>query len=282
MNRGFIGVTDNQWFNFHRRSYLGNEVNFWRKNTNTFKAIEMGDKFFFLVKNPKGIKAERKLRGYGDFVRFEVLGIDEAWDKYRECNGYRCKNEFIEKFLELYGENCRDKEVGCIILDNIVFFEEGICLSELGIEFKNSIVSGKCISEDEVESILSFSEFDNILGEEEYEDYNLEFNEGKRSLEIHYKIERNPKIIKIAKKVFKNKNESLYCEICGFNFYEFYGDFGQDYIEGHHNKPLNKYSEGEKTNIKDIKMVCANCHRIIHRNNISFEDLKEYIKKRKY
>ncbi|WP_144467670.1 HNH endonuclease [Bacillus toyonensis] len=38
-----------------------------------------------------------------------------------------------------------------------------------------------------------------------------------------------------------------------------------DFIEGHHTIPVSQLKEGEKTKIEDIIMVCANCHRMLHR-----------------
>ncbi|MCP4547071.1 MAG: hypothetical protein GY835_11450 [bacterium] len=43
----------------------------------------------------------------------------------------------------------------------------------------------------------------------------------------------------------------------------FYGDLGAGFIEMHHLKPL---SSGErKTTLRQIVLVCANCHRMLHR-----------------
>ena len=56
-------------------------MNFWRKNTANFNVLTQGDPFFFLVKNEKGVKGERAVLGKGTFVRFEVLKVNEAWDK---------------------------------------------------------------------------------------------------------------------------------------------------------------------------------------------------------
>lgn len=71
------------------------------------------------------------------------------------------------------------------------------------------------------------------------------------------------------------------CEICGFNFEDIYGEIGEDFIEGHHIKPVSELKDGDETNIKDIIMVCSNCHRMIHRRNpwLNKDDLKTLIYK---
>ena len=111
-------------------------------------------------------------------------------------------------------------------------------------------------------------------------DEDLKYSEGKASYRKHRLIERNPTLIKKAKALFAKKNSGeLFCEVCGFNFVTFYGERGLGFIEGHHKKPVSEMSEGMKTSVEDIVMVCSNCHRMIHRKpNITLEELKELIR----
>lgn len=107
------------------------------------------------------------------------------------------------------------------------------------------------------------------------------YKEGKLKLEIHIKRERNPKVVKEAKKLFINKNKRLYCELCGFDFEEVYGELGKNFIEGHHIKPISDMDEGDITNVKDIKMLCSNCHRMVHRGierGIDLDEIKSIMK----
>lgn len=89
--------------------------------------------------------------------------------------------------------------------------------------------------------------------------------EGKLALKQHLQRERNPKLIRDAKKLFIEKNGRLFCEVCGFDFEKIYGELGKNFIEAHHTKPVSQMTGGEKTRIKDIVMVCSNCHSMIHR-----------------
>jgi putative restriction endonuclease len=93
----------------------------------------------------------------------------------------------------------------------------------------------------------------------------IEFPEGKKKLRQHVARERNPKIIRLAKRKFIQENGRLYCEICGFDFEVEYGELGKGFIEGHHLKPVSELKKKEKTKIKDIVMVCSNCHKMLHR-----------------
>lgn len=109
-------------------------------------------------------------------------------------------------------------------------------------------------------------------------DEGKEYPEGKIAFVLHKKRERNPKLIKEANRLFIRKHGRLFCEACKFDFQKTYGDRGTDFIEGHHKKLISEMSEGEKTKVEDIAMLCSNCHRMIHRKPlINVEDLKEVL-----
>ena len=71
------------------------------------------------------------------------------------------------------------------------------------------------------------------------------------------------------------------CMACGFSFQKVYGDRGKDNIEVHHVKPLA--TTGEAIDVDpatDLVVVCANCHRIIHRKKdetLSLDELKALV-----
>ena len=108
-----------------------------------------------------------------------------------------------------------------------------------------------------------------------------EFSEGKILLKNHLQRERNVKLIEQSKKKFIAKHGRLYCEICGFDFEEAYGELGKNFIEAHHIKPVSQMTENEKTSIDDIVMVCSNCHSMIHRKKpwLTVNNIKQIIRK---
>ena len=81
---------------------------------------------------------------------------------------------------------------------------------------------------------------------------------------IHKIRERDSLLVKKAKDRFVKQNGSLFCEACGYDFMPIYGF---SYAEAHHKKPLNKIKAGEKTKESDLAVLCANCHRAVHRIN---------------
>lgn len=112
-----------------------------------------------------------------------------------------------------------------------------------------------------------------------WESGNSHFFEGGRKLVTHMKIERNSKVVAEAKSIFKrNHNNELYCEICGFNFKSAYGEIGKDFIEAHHKIGLATTDGEHKIEPSDFLMACSNCHSMLHRANISINELKSIIK----
>ena len=62
-----------------------------------------------------------------------------------------------------------------------------------------------------------------------------------------------------------NHHGRLFCEVCGFDFREKYGERGDDFIEAHHIKPIAVRNKNEATKVEDIVLLCSNCHSIVHR-----------------
>ncbi len=105
-----------------------------------------------------------------------------------------------------------------------------------------------------------------------------EYSEGNEAYRLHRIWERKPEVVKKAKDRFHKKHGRLFCEACGFDFLESYGDRGNMFIEGHHTKLVSAMKEGEKTKVEDIALLCSNCHRMIHKKPIiSVKELAELI-----
>ena len=88
-------------------------------------------------------------------------------------------------------------------------------------------------------------------------------------------IKTDPKLIRELK-----KNSDYTCQACGLKYEKIYGDYSKkkDFIEAHHIEPKFKVKEEAETNkkmsrsAKDFAMLCANCHRMIHRMMKKEED----------
>lgn len=137
-------------------------------------------------------------------------------------------------------------------------------------------VESNGFSEKEREKIIN-NDFANLIIEEGY----IKSNDIKAR-------QRSRKLIEIAKDHFKIKDK-IYCKACDFNFEDFYGESGKNFIEIHHLKPIFSYEEKFKQSLeralKNVVPICSNCHRIIHRkkaNVLNVEKLKKIIAKQKY
>ena len=92
-----------------------------------------------------------------------------------------------------------------------------------------------------------------------------EFLEGRIITQLHKRRERNRKVTKKKKAKILNETGKLACEVCGFDFQDFYGDLGKEFAECHHRRPLSTLAQSKTTRLSDLAIVCANCHRMLHR-----------------
>ncbi|WP_018544889.1 HNH endonuclease [Streptomyces sp. LaPpAH-108] len=77
--------------------------------------------------------------------------------------------------------------------------------------------------------------------------------------------ERDPKLRMQKIKQMRRRGRALQCEVCDFDFGRAYGPLGEGYIEVHHVTPLH-VSGVRETKLDDLACLCANCHRMCHRN----------------
>ncbi|MGW6012714.1 HNH endonuclease [Streptomyces sp. NPDC055210] len=89
--------------------------------------------------------------------------------------------------------------------------------------------------------------------------------EGRLLLRRHRAKERNRGLRRKKIESVLRKVGTLKCEACEFDFEEVYGDRGAGYVECHHVVPLHAAGEGN-TKLGDLALICANCHRMIHRH----------------
>jgi hypothetical protein len=104
-------------------------------------------------------------------------------------------------------------------------------------------------------------------------------SEGSEMYRTHKTIERDRKIVERKKELHLREFGHLKCEVCSFDFSKRYGELGEGYIECHHIVPLAQAGLSE-TKLTDLVLVCANCHRMLHRkiDLISVEILKKSLK----
>lgn len=90
--------------------------------------------------------------------------------------------------------------------------------------------------------------------------------EGRLLERKHFIRERDRKLRQEKIDCYIDANGGLACEVCGFDYSETYGPHGDGYIECHHVRPLHD-SGPTRTRPEDLILICANCHRMIHRRS---------------
>lgn len=189
-------------------------------------------------------------------------------EKFRNANGVNLKLGNFKYFDPDYeGEGLKggsklDKEV---LLE---FYGKSELLKTIASKIRKTVENNSIIQ----------SLYD-IPNEEDDEIH--EVKEGKVIYKLHKLRERDSKINKKKKELYLNKHGKLDCEVCGFDFYDVYGEIGKGYIEAHHRIPLADLEGETKTELKDLALVCSNCHRMLHReiDSINIEVLKSNLNK---
>jgi hypothetical protein len=94
----------------------------------------------------------------------------------------------------------------------------------------------------------------------------LEETEGTPQLIAHLVRERSSKLRRQKIRQAQMSGRGLACEACRFDFSHTYGEFGADFCEVHHEYRLADTGP-RKNKLDDLAILCANCHRMIHKTN---------------
>lgn len=105
---------------------------------------------------------------------------------------------------------------------------------------------------------------------------------GSRTIDEERRYTRH---LRIERKSTDKVKETLghVCQVCGFDFAIHYGALGKNFIEAHHLTPLYSLPEGVVVSMNphtDFAVLCANCHRMLHRKRnetLSLADLRQLV-----
>jgi uncharacterized protein YjbI with pentapeptide repeats len=105
-----------------------------------------------------------------------------------------------------------------------------------------------------------------------------EYVEGERRERLSQYYERNPHLRVAAIALHGTK-----CMVCGFDFEAVYGRHGAGYVEVHHLRRVSSLQAKTRVNPQtDMVVLCANCHRMIHRSRdgmLSPDELRSLIRR---
>jgi putative restriction endonuclease len=139
--RAYVGVTDNDWFNFLSSLPDVNEINFWQPGgKQLFKAINPGELFLFKLHYPHNF-----IVGGGIFAHPSLLPVSIAWESFDVRNGARNLVEMKERISKYRREPVKyneDYKIGCILLEQPFFLPREKWIPAPA-DWKLSIVQGK-------------------------------------------------------------------------------------------------------------------------------------------
>ncbi|MDT0330022.1 HNH endonuclease [Nocardiopsis lambiniae] len=126
--KAYVGVTDRPWAEFLAQRPHLKEINFWRPSSEQgFGRIGTGDLFLFKTKYP-----HNRIVGGAVFSEFARVPISRAWEAFGEGNGRESPGELRDALNRYRVKNGKpairpgeDPLIGCIMLRDPVFFDEG-------------------------------------------------------------------------------------------------------------------------------------------------------------
>lgn len=113
----------------------------------------------------------------------------------------------------------------------------------------------------------SKEEVDNTVKDLPLTDEERTWVEGNPKIVSHLKKERKAGLAKSKRDDFIKAHGKLFCERCHVDPLEIYGpEAGHACIEVHHDKVhVADMAAGHETELADLRCLCANCHRVLHR-----------------
>lgn len=271
MNVYYIGITDSKWLSLLRddfnRGLLAKQVNFWTPGTREFKALDTGDLFLFKLHNNKSTGEHGEIVGGGYFSYFARMTIFDAWEKFGRGNGRESLTSMQQSLKGIQDKILTKSsvEIGCIVLENVFFFNEWI---DEPSDWGKGIVSGRKYSTDTdigaalygllIEKIRNRAKSNiEIISEIEAE-INTLHSEGQERLAI-VKTRVNQGIFR--ERLLKKYNTCCLCKV-----------ENQALLTASHIKPWFASSAEEKLDVENGFLLCPNHDALFDAGFISFED----------
>lgn len=108
----------------------------------------------------------------------------------------------------------------------------------------------------------------------------VEGEEGSAVLRAHRVLERDRSLVNAKRWEVLRRDGRFVCEVCGIDFLEVYGERGRGFCEVHHRSPLGTRQGSQVTRLGDLAILCANCHRMIHREPfVTVDELRRSLRR---
>jgi 5-methylcytosine-specific restriction protein A len=110
------------------------------------------------------------------------------------------------------------------------------------------------------------------------EDDGYETDESGVRIVAHRRRERDAGLVRLKRAQVLRQTGSLACEACGFDSKAEWGVEG--IVDCHHLKPVSELEPGTKTKLSDTRLLCPNCHRLVHSRRpwLSWQELLDLVR----
>ena len=165
----YLGVTDNNWYNFLSRENL-EDINFWQPGGNKkFRVLSPGAPFIFKLRSPANA-----IGGIGFFSSHTFLPVSMAWDVFGKGNGCNSLTDLQNVILSLRKDKTESNpQIGCIVLTNPIFFKKEDWIPTPS-DWGSGIIQGKSYSTDTEFGQSLWSKIEKLLQKYLYETNNEE------------------------------------------------------------------------------------------------------------
>lgn len=186
----------------------------------------------------------------------------EDLDRQGELAGPLRGLTVAEKAAQMFADG--DAYWVCVAPEDLILLEEPVPIQEKTVSGAYHRYQLKGLDEIDYKSIRH-SAFGSQIPVAQDE---MAFPEGRMIARTHLHRERDSNLIREAKKLFRqNGDGKLRCEACEWPRHSKLegSPLADEVIEGHHDVPLAAPEYPGVTKVKDIRLLCPNCHRTIHR-----------------
>jgi putative restriction endonuclease len=118
MLAAYLGITDNNWFEYLRQNQINDDVNFWVPSARPHMGVEPGSLWLLKLHSPLNFIA-----GVGVFMHYSVLPLQMAWDAFGMRNGVPTLDALRRIIMrhKRSGADSWNTDVGCAVLNQVVF-----------------------------------------------------------------------------------------------------------------------------------------------------------------
>ena len=184
--------------------------------------------------------------------RLPIHPLEIRGPKFRNRNGVSRKTyDLATHHPDYQGVPTRGGAGDVVVLQE--FLDNGPVMTAAADAIRQGVESGRLL--DDLDDLHDIDELDDE-----------EATEGRLLERRHFARERDRGLRAKKIKQHRKTHSSLACEVCEFDFEAKYGERGEGYIECHHVVPLHTSAE-RTTKLSELILICANCHRMIHRKN---------------